>query len=99
VVHNSGAGSLSLASDGNFYGTCYPVGYGPQHVCKVTTSGVVTPIFEFPTGSNGLLPAFLTQGSDGFLYGVAIGGRSRESLERAVRPSSWVTLPPSFLLM
>ena len=61
------------ATDGNFYGTCYPVGYGPQHVCRVTTSGQVTPIFQFATGPNGRSPAFLTQGSDGFLYGVATG--------------------------
>jgi hypothetical protein len=34
------------ATDGNFYGTCYPVANGPQHVCRVTTSGAVTPIFR-----------------------------------------------------
>jgi uncharacterized repeat protein (TIGR03803 family) len=64
------------ATDGNFYGTCYPTGYGPQHVCRVTTSGAVTPIFQYPTGSNALSPAngILTQGPDGFLYGVAVGG-------------------------
>ena len=64
------------ATDGNFYGTCYPVANGPQHVCRVTTSGAVTPIFQYPTGSNGLSPAngILTQGPDGFLYGVAVGG-------------------------
>ena len=64
------------AKDGNFYGTCYPVANGPQHVCRVTTSGAVTPIFQYPTGSNGLSPAngILTQGPDGLLYGVAVGG-------------------------
>ena len=61
------------ASDGNFYGTCYSSWY---HVCRVTTSGQVTAIFEFATGTNGRIPAngILTQGSDGFLYGVAAGG-------------------------
>jgi hypothetical protein len=59
------------ASDGNFYGFCYSSWY---HVCRVTTSGQVTPIFAFATGTNGRFPAFLTQGSDGFLYGVALGG-------------------------
>jgi uncharacterized repeat protein (TIGR03803 family) len=61
------------ATDGNFYGTCYRSWY---HVCQVTTSGQVTPIFEYPTGTNGLTPAngILTQGSDGFLYGVAVLG-------------------------
>ena len=64
------------ATNGNFYGTCYPAANGPQHVCRVTTSGAVTPIFQYPTGSNGLSPAngILTQGPDGFLYGVAVGG-------------------------
>jgi len=61
------------ASDGNFYGTCYSNWY---HVCRVTTSGQVTAIFEFATGTNGRIPAngILTQGSDGLLYGVAAGG-------------------------
>jgi hypothetical protein len=65
------------ATDGNFYGICYndPVP-GWWHVCRVTTSGQVTPIFEFPTGTNGRFPAtmILTQGSDGLLYGVDAGG-------------------------
>jgi hypothetical protein len=63
------------ATDGNFYGTCYPVANGPQHVCRVTTSGAVTPIFQFASGPNGRWPAngILTQGSDGFLYGAATG--------------------------
>jgi hypothetical protein len=59
------------ATDGNFYGTCYSSWW---HVCQVTTSGQVTPIFEFATGTNGRSPAneILTQGSDGFLYGAAL---------------------------
>jgi len=61
------------ATDGNFYGTCYSSWW---HVCRVSTSGQVTPIFEYPTGTNGRSPAngILTQGSDGLLYGVAVGG-------------------------
>ena len=61
------------ATDGNFYGTCYSSAW---HVCQVTTSGQVTPIFTFPTGSNVLIPAngTLTEGRDGLLYGVAAGG-------------------------
>jgi hypothetical protein len=59
------------AADGNFYGGCSVAGVsGPPHVCRVTTSGAVTPIFQFPSGrwpANGIL----TQGSDGFLYGAA----------------------------
>jgi hypothetical protein len=62
------------ATDGNFYGICYSSWW---HVCQVTTSGQVTPIFEYATGTNGRSPAtpfILTQGSDGLLYGVAAGG-------------------------
>jgi len=62
------------ATDGNFYGICYSTWW---HVCQVTTSGKVTPIFEYPTGTNGRSPAtpfILTQGADGLLYGVAVGG-------------------------
>ena len=59
------------AADGNFYGGCSVAGVsGPPHVCQVTTSGAVTPIFQFPSGrwpANGIL----RQGSDGFLYGAA----------------------------
>ena len=68
------------ATDGNFYGNCYSTWY---HVCRVSTSGQVTPIFEYPMGTNGRIPAngFLTQGSDGFLYGVALGGPSDTTLQ------------------
>jgi hypothetical protein len=63
--------STSGTYTGNFYGGCSVAGVsGPPHVCRVTTSGAVTPIFQFPTGrwpANGIL----TQGSDGFLYGAA----------------------------
>ena len=61
------------AADGNFYGTCYSSWY---HVCRVTTSGQVTAIYEFATGTNGRIPAngILTQGSNGLLYGVVAGG-------------------------
>ena len=61
------------AADGNFYGTCYSSWY---HVCRVTTSGQVTAIYEFATGTNGRIPAngILRQGSNGFLYGVVAGG-------------------------
>jgi hypothetical protein len=66
------------ATDGDFYGLCYPSAGGAQHICRVTTSGAVTPIFQYPTGTNALSPAngILTQGRDGFLYGVAVGGTS-----------------------
>lgn len=75
------------ASDGNFYGTCYSSWY---HVCRVTTSGQVTAIFEFATGTNGRIPAngILTQGSNGFLYGVAAGGPSDTAFQKVFQLST-----------
>ena len=75
------------ASDGNFYGTCYSSWY---HVCRVTTSGQVTAIFEFATGTNGRITAngILTQGSNGFLYGVAAGGPSDTAFQKVFQLST-----------
>jgi hypothetical protein len=75
------------ATNGNFYGTCYSSWY---HVCQVTTSGQVIPIFEFATGTNGRIPAngILTQGPDGLLYGVAAGGPSDTGFQRVYQLST-----------
>ena len=78
VLSTSGmlVGSLNKqATDGNFYGMCSGGSGGLWQVCRVTTSGEVTPIFDFPSGSNAIYPpnGILTQGSDGLLYGVAAG--------------------------
>jgi uncharacterized repeat protein (TIGR03803 family) len=64
-------GALNPAADGNFYAICSPPISGPPSVCRVTTSGQVTPIFQFPQP---LWPAngALTQGSNGLLYGTAL---------------------------
>ena len=64
------------ATDGNFYGICYQYGTG-YHVCRATTRGQVTSIFNYP---NARWPAayFLSQGSDGFLYGSALAGYSSQ---------------------
>jgi hypothetical protein len=87
LLFSSGTGGITPfgfgkeAADGNFYGGCSVAGVsGPPHVCRVTTSSAVTPIFQFPSGrspANGIL----TQGPDGFLYGVAVGGPSGTSFQ------------------
>jgi uncharacterized repeat protein (TIGR03803 family) len=76
IVHSvvsgeSSPNALTPATDGNFYAVCTSPGGGPPSVCRVTTSGQVTRIFQFP---HGLWPANsrLTQGSDGLLYGSAL---------------------------
>ena len=75
------------ATDGNFYGPCSgtTIGSISHAVCRVTTSGVVTPIVAYPVESDGyaLFPAngLLTQGPDGFLYGVGVGGASAISYQ------------------
>jgi len=74
------AGGLGMqARDGNFYATCsLPTG-GPPAVCKVTTSGQVSSIFQFPST---LWPAsVLTQGSDGLLYGSALVNPNSNSFQ------------------
>jgi hypothetical protein len=59
-------------------------------VCRVTTSGQVTAIYEFATGTNGRIPAngVLNQGSNGFLYGVAAGGPSDTAFQVAYQLST-----------
>jgi uncharacterized repeat protein (TIGR03803 family) len=76
IMHSIASGesspsALTPATDGNFYAICTSPGGGPPSVCRVTTSGQVTRIFQFP---HGLWPAnsHLTQGSDGLLYGSAL---------------------------
>lgn len=71
VGGESSPGSLNPANDGNFYGTCTSPQGGPPSICRVSTSGQITRIFQFPQP---LWPAngTLSQGSNGLLYGVAL---------------------------
>jgi uncharacterized repeat protein (TIGR03803 family) len=73
--------TLVQANDGKLYGTTYQggisnnvAGYGA--VFRVTTNGVVTPLYSFTNGVDGADPvAGLVQASDGNLYGTTmIGG-------------------------
>jgi uncharacterized repeat protein (TIGR03803 family) len=68
--------SLTQASDGNFYGTTFFGGdlskcgsSGCGTIFKMTPSGTLTTIYSF-SGSDGLNPGPLVQGSDGNFYGM-----------------------------
>ena len=59
-------------------------------MCRVATSGQVTAIFEYATGTNGRIPAngILTQGLNGLLYGVAAGGPSDTAFQKVFQLST-----------
>ena len=76
---------LIQASDGNLYGTTAnggsnwnpPSNYGYGTVFKITTSGTLTTLHAFSSGSGGSYPyAVLLQASDGNLYGTTVNGGS-----------------------
>ena len=66
---------LTLANDGNFYGTTrYGGSSGSGTVFKVTTNGTLTTVASF-SGTNGADPfAGLTLGNDGNFYGTTWAG-------------------------
>jgi uncharacterized repeat protein (TIGR03803 family) len=71
---------LNPANDGNFYATCTSPQGGPPSICRVSTSGQITRIFQFPQP---LWPAngALSQGPNGLLYGVALVNPNSNSVQ------------------
>jgi uncharacterized repeat protein (TIGR03803 family) len=67
---------LVQASDGNLYGTTTAGGaHFSGTVFKITTNGVLTPLYSFTGGNDGSEPeAGLVQGRDGSLYGTTYSG-------------------------
>ncbi len=88
--------ALTLASDGNFYGTTLQGGTGIGTVFKMTPSGVVSTLYTFiGGGTSGMFPfAGLLQGSDNVFYGVASGGGAYTN---GIIYQLSVALPPQFV--
>lgn len=67
---------LTLATDGNFYGTCYSGGTtGNGTIFKITPSGTYTVLKNLASTTDGATPyGNLFQNSDGVLFGMNRGG-------------------------
>jgi uncharacterized repeat protein (TIGR03803 family) len=74
--------------DGAFYGTTTYGGapgissltLGNGTIFRMTATGALTTLFVFPGGERGFRPGPLMQGSDGALYGTAVGGQTLYAL-------------------
>ena len=109
---------LLQGSDGNFYGTTYgfiaaAVSGGntaSDTLFEVTPTGILTTLHTF-SGSDGVGPSGMAQGSDGSLYGIASAGTSstaprygsifREALSTGTSSggSGVVSFPTIFILV
>jgi uncharacterized repeat protein (TIGR03803 family) len=67
---------LTLASDGNFYGTCTIGGTSNRGtIFRVTPNGMFKTVYNFSGGSDGMVPVTeLLQAADGNLYGTTYYG-------------------------
>jgi uncharacterized repeat protein (TIGR03803 family) len=87
--------TVTYASDGNYYGLAES---GPGYLFRVTPSGVLTKLVNFPSGA--LLPNSYTpllQASDGNLYGVTnFGGTNSTGTVYKVTLSGQYTLLYTF---
>jgi len=72
---SSAPGSLFQASDGNFYGVTGGIVDPPSPgvIFEVTAAGQYAELYKV-SGRDGNCSCELMQGSDGVLYGVAVGG-------------------------
>ncbi len=75
VDGSSPEGMFAQGNDGNLYGTASSGGTnGFGTVFRITTNGVLTPLYSFTNGLDGSNPyAGLTPGADGNFYGTTLG--------------------------
>ena len=73
-ANGEGPNGLTLASDGNFYGTAKNWGSGYGTVFKVTTNGTLTTLISFNSANGAYPEAALTLGNDGNFYGTTWEG-------------------------
>src|SRR5215831_13293416 len=77
LTHGGGPwGGVSLANDGNFYGTTYaPSGGHAGTIFKITPGGTFTELYDFNNTTDGGYPKVPpVQAQDGNLYGVTGNG-------------------------
>jgi uncharacterized repeat protein (TIGR03803 family) len=76
------AAGLTMASNGNFYGTAQGGGAGLRGTLfQITPAGSFSVIHSFAnSGTDGFNPADLVQHTNGLLYGVTVNGGTQEGL-------------------
>jgi uncharacterized repeat protein (TIGR03803 family) len=86
--------SLTLAKDGNFYGTTVGVGFGNfGTVFKISPAGAFSTLHSFTGGSDGAyVAAPLMQASDGNFYGISsLGGTGADGTIFRITPRGDLT--------
>jgi len=93
-------GKLSLASDGNFYGTTIMGGsYGLGTLYEITPDGAFTSLYFFGDVNGAMPVGGLTEGTDGYLYGTTAGSVAGVGAAGTVfRLNVQLSIPPSHVL-
>ena len=100
--YGGGSGRLTLASDGNFYGTDYGGDFGRGSIFRLVPDGgggfTSERLYSFH-GPDGTSPAGVVQGSDGRFYGTTVsGGALGGGTVYAFDPASGLVVIHSFAI-